>query len=276
MPAIAILGTKGGVSKSTLSMGLSIWISKLKPEKWSLLIDGDMHVRSVELKMCRVHDATLKDVLNHDKDWESAVYSCELEDEEGEPIHENLAILPAGGRFLPPMHENPVKHLEMTKNLFGNMMTGLREKFEYIIIDTPASIGFEHFTLTASSDAVIYVCEPNEDSIKSSETTSKELENLLGVKTLGVVLSRVSDEVNIEKWVEKAERIGPVLGTVPEDPKVGEAFRNNLPVVSAFPESPASLAIKEIAQKILDEKVERVDVEEKIERGLKKVTDKMD
>lgn len=257
-------------------MGLAIWISKLKPDEWCLLIDGDMHVRSVELKMCRAHDATLKDVLTQGKDWESAVYSCELENEKGELIHENLAILPAGGRFLPPMHENPVKHLEMTKNLFGNMISGLREKFEYIIIDTPASVGFEHFTLTASSDVVIYVCEPNEDSIKSSEITSKELEDLLGVNTLGVVLSRVSDDIKIDKWKKQAEKIGPLLGTIPEDPKVREAFRNNLPVATAFPESPASLAIKEIAQSVLDEKVEKIDVEEKIDQGLKKVTNKMD
>lgn len=275
MPTFAILGTKGGVSKSTLAMGLSIWMSKLKPQKWCLLIDGDMHVRSVELKMCRVHDATLKDVLKQEKSWESAVYSCELEDENGELVHENLAILPAGGRFLPPMHENPVEYLEITKNLFGNMITGLREKFEYIFIDTPASIGFEHFTLTASADAVIYVCEPSEDSIKSTITTAKELNELIDVRTLGVVLSRVSKDLEIEPWKDQVQEIGPFLGEIPEDPKVREAFRENLPVVSAYPESPASKAIKDIAQKVIDSEIKSTDIEEKIEHGLEKVTKKM-
>jgi MinD-like ATPase involved in chromosome partitioning or flagellar assembly len=271
VPVLAIVGTKGGVSKSTLSMGLATWISKLRPKDWCLLIDGDMHVRSVELKMCRVHDATLKDVLTRGKPWETAVYSCELEDDDGELLYPNLAVLPAGGRFMPPMRESPLTYLEMAKRVFGNMIEGLRKKFEYIIIDTPASVGFEHFILTASADAVIYVCEPNEDSINSTFETSEELKNLMNVEALGVVLSRVPDSIYIKPWFEKLKQIAPLLGSVPEDPKVGVAFRKNLPVVAAYPESPASVAMEKIARKVLGATVKRTEVDEKLERGFEKV-----
>jgi len=270
LPVLAILGTKGGVSKSTLSMGLAIWISKLRPGERCLLIDGDMHVRSVELKMCRVHDATLKDVLARDKPWESAVYTCELEDEAGELLYPKLAVLPAGGRFMPPLRESPLTYLEIAKRLFGNMIEGLHKEFKYIIIDTPASVGFEHFILTASADAVIYVCEPNEDSISSTLTTAEELGDLMEVKALGVVLSRVPADIDSEPWIKKAKQIAPLLGVIPEDPKVGAAFREDLPVVAAYPECPASLAMKGIAQKVLGAPVRRTEVEKKLERGLEK------
>lgn len=267
MPVLAILGTKGGVSKSTLAMGLAIWISKLKPKDRCLLIDGDMHVRSVELKMCRVHDATLKDVLTREKPWESAVYTCELEDETSELLYPKLAVLPAGGRFMPPMRESPLVYLEMAKRLFENMIEGLRKDFGYIIIDTPASVGFEHLILTASADATVYVCEPNEDSINSTLTTSGELKDLMNVLALGVVLSRVPEDIDAEPWIRKARKIAPLLGLIPEDPKVSKAFRENLPVVAAYPECPASLAMEKITRKILGARVKRTEVGKRIERG---------
>jgi flagellar biosynthesis protein FlhG len=256
-------------------MGLAIWISKLRPKDRCLLIDGDMHVRSVELKMCRAHDATLKDVLAREKPWESAVYACELEDETGELLYPTLAILPAGGRFMPPMRESPLVYLEMSKRLFGNMIEGLRKDFKYIIIDTPASVGFEHLILTASADAVIYVCEPNEDSISSTVVTSEELGDLMGVRTLGVVLSRVPDDIDVEPWARRARKIGSLLGVIPEDSKVSTAFRENLPVVAAYPECPASLAMEKIARKVLGIQVRRTEVRKKIERGFGKVLEQV-
>lgn len=271
MPVLAILGTKGGVSKSTLAMGLAIWISKLKLKDRCLLIDGDMHVRSVELKMCRVHDATLKDVLTREKPWESAVYTCELEDEAGELLYPKLAVLPAGGRFMPPMRDSPLTYLEMAKRLFGNMIEGLRKEFKYIIVDTPASVGFEHFILTASADAVIYVCEPNEDSTSSTLATSEELGDLIKIQALGVVLSRVPADINAKSWIKKVKKIAPLLGVIPEDPKVGAAFREDLPVVTAYPASPASLAMRGIAKKVLGTPVRKTGVEKKLERGLERV-----
>ena len=90
-----IVGTKGGVSKSTLAMGLSIWISRLKPKQHVLLIDGDPHIRSAELKMCPVSDVKLVDVLAGEKSWEDAVYQCELASE-GKALFPNLAVMPAG------------------------------------------------------------------------------------------------------------------------------------------------------------------------------------
>ena len=275
MPVIAVLGTKGGVSKSTLSMGLAIWMAKLKPEDRCLLIDGDMHVRSVELKMCPVYDTTLKDVLAGAKPWEEAIYACELE-EGGQPLYPKLAVLPAGGRFMPPMRGSPLVYFDTTKKAFSRMINGLRERFKYIIIDTPASISLEHLILTASADAIIYVCEPNDDSINSTLLTAQELKDFIDAQTLGTVLSRVPEDVNVERWVTKIKKIAPLLATIPEDPKVGESFRENLPVAAAYPDSPASLAMKDITRKVLGTKIKQTEVAQKIDRGFAKVMERVE
>ena len=274
MPVIAVVGTKGGVSKSTTSMALAIWMAKLRPEHRFLLVDGDMHVRTVELKMCSAHDVTLKDVLLGDKPWEKALYTCELE-KEGELIYPNLAVLPAGGRFLPPVRGNPLVYLDITKRIFGQMIDGLREKFKYIVIDTPASISLEHLILTASADAILYVCEPNDDSVNSTLASAEGLKDFMEAQTLGVVLSRVPADIDLKRWTTKVEKIARILGTVPEDPKVGESFRENLPVVAAYPDCPASLAMKEITRKILEVKIKRAEMRPKIDQGLLKVMERI-
>jgi len=270
MPVIAVLGTKGGVSKSTLTMGLAIWTAELKPRDRCLLIDGDMHVRSVELKMCPVYDATLKNVLDGDKSCEEAVYVCELE-EGGKLLYPNIAVMPAGGHFMPPMRGSPLLYLDTIKKIFGRTIDSLREQFKYIVIDTPASVSLEHLVLTAGADAVIYVCEPNDDSINSTLTTSRELKDLINVRALGVVLSRVSDDTDVKPWVKKAKEIAPMLGMIPEDPKVNKSFRENLPVVAAYPNCPASIAMKDITRKVLKTKIERTKMTRKIDQALSKV-----
>jgi MinD-like ATPase involved in chromosome partitioning or flagellar assembly len=268
MPIVSTLGTKGGVGKSTLTMGLSIWTAKMRTSKWTLLIDGDMHVRSVELKMCPTCDVTLADVFEGEP-VEEAIYVCELESK-GETLFPNLAILPAGGRFLPPMKGDPLKFVDQTKRMFDRMLSKLRRKFTYIYIDTPASLSFEHLILTAVADALLYVAEPNDDSVRATVSTARGLEKFMDIPALGAVLNRVPPHIEEEEWIGKLKRAMPFLGTVPEDEFVGDAFRKNLPVAALYPNAPASKAIETITTKILHQRIKPLKVEKKIESALEK------
>jgi septum site-determining protein MinD len=268
LPVISILGTKGGVGKSTVAMGLAIWITKLKPEQWTLLIDGDMHVQTIGLKMCPVTDVTLADVLDGGKPIEEAVYQCELE-ADGKPLFPRLAILPAGGRFLPVMRGNPLEFISEMKRKFDAIITKLRRMFTYIIVDTPASMSFEHLILTSIADRVLYVCEPNDDSIEATRVTAVELKKFMNVESLGVVLNRVPRNVDEKIWVKKASKIDRVLGVIYEDEAVGEAFRENLPVVAVAPDAPSSRAMLEITHKILEMEIKPTKVSTKIDRALR-------
>ncbi len=267
MAIISILGTKGGVGKSTVAMGLAIWMSKMLPDRWILLIDGDMHVQTIGLKMCPVTDVTLAEVLDEGKPVEEAVYQCELE-ADGKPLFPRLAILPAGGRFLPAMRGNPLEFISETKRKFDAIVSKLRRMFSYIIVDTPASMSFEHLILTSIADRVLYVCEPNDDSIEATRVTAVELKKFMNVESLGVVLNRVPPRVDERVWIKKASRIDRVLGVIHEDESVGEAFRQNLPVVAVAPDSPASRALGEIARKVLEVEIKPTKVSSKIDRAL--------
>lgn len=64
-----------------------------------------------------------------------------------------------------------------------------------------------------------------------------------------------------------------MLGVVPEDDAVGNAFRQNLPVVAADSDCPASRAMQKIALKIIEAKVKPVRLLKKLERAIQRVAE---
>jgi len=274
MAVITVVGTKGGTGKSTAAMGISIWMSRLTDE-WILLIDGDIHVRTIGLKMCPMTDVTLSEVMEGKAQVEDAIYLCQLESN-GKPLYDSLAILPAGGRFLPSMRGNPIEFIEYTKRKFDQMMKKLKKNFSRIIVDTPASMSFEHLILTAIADGIVYVVEPNEDSITSTLQTARGLKEFMEVEPIGTVINRMPHYKSYQDWVKRAGEIAPVLGTVPEDEAVDRAFTADLPVVAAYPDSSASLALRGIASKLLDMEIApSKSVARKIGTAITKSTEKI-
>lgn len=269
-PTENFVGGLGGVflHNSTIAMGIAIWAAKLRPKQWTLLIDGDMHVQTIGLKMCPVTDVTLAEVLEKNKPVEEAIYLCELE-MHGKPLFDHLAILPAGGRFLPAMRGNPLDFINQTKRKFDGILASLHKRFPLVIVDTPASMSFEHLILTAIADRIVYVCEPNDDSIEATKLTADGLKEFMDVQPIGVVINRMPAHVGEKIWVKKASKIAPVLGVVPEDDAVGEAFRENLPVVAVAPDCQASRAIEKIARQVIETKVRPTELPEKLERALR-------
>lgn len=249
MPVISVLGTKGGVGKSTVAMGIAAWLSKLQSEM-VLLVDGDVHVMTVELKLCPGTDTTLSQVLEGKKSLGDAIFSCQLTSG-GKPLFPRLAVLPAGGRFLPPGARDMVAFVETTVKRFDRMLTTIRKKFSYIIVDTPASVGFEHLILTAIADGLLFVINPDIDSVLSAIQTATGLKELLGLNSIGVVVNRAPKGGTVEEWVQQVEKIAPVIGVVEDDELVEDAFRKDLPVIALYPEAPSSLALQDIAREIL-------------------------
>jgi flagellar biosynthesis protein FlhG len=265
----SVIGTKGGAGKSTVSMGLAIWISKLRPEEKVLLVEGDTHVQTIQLKMCPGAQHTLSDVLSDECGLEDALYLCQLMSE-GNLLYPNLSVLPAGAQFLPRLSGDPIEFLKVTKQKFDVLQANLRKLFQRIIVDTPASFGFEHLLLTSIADGLVYVVEPSDDSIDATVRTARGLERLLGSRTAGVILNR-APRGEEEEWKEKARKVGRLLAVIPEDPAVAISFRQNLPVVAAFPTSPASMALRIAAESLLNLQLKPEPFGKKFRRALEKL-----
>ncbi len=250
MPVISVIGTKGGVGKSTVAMGLAAWLSKMQDDL-VLLIDGDIHVRTIELKMCPKTDITFAEVLEGKHELVDAIYRCQLKAGRSW-LFPQLSILPAGGRFLPPGGHDVEKYVIDTVDRFDAVMKNLREYFAYIVVDTPASVKFEHFILTSIADGLLFVMTPDVVSVFSSRQTAAGLKEIMGVPTIGTILNRVPRGMkDLNTWIEYARSVAPVIGVIEEDELVEDAFNHNLPVVAAYPRSDAALAFKKVAKEIM-------------------------
>jgi flagellar biosynthesis protein FlhG len=256
-----VLGVKGGVGKSTVSMGVSLWMSK---KKQVLLIDGDPRVRSVELKLCPRGKGSLSDVMSGKKRWNEAISACALPGRKKSPFPK-LSLMPAGRVFLPPA-ETKLDRIKLAGRVLDEMFDEASERFDHVVIDTPPSVSYEHLLLTAAGEKIVYVCEANDDSILATKLVARDLSRVFELPPAGVVLSKLMERSELEMWKDKVEEIAPLLGVVPFDPRVDESFRRNLPVVVAYPNCDASLSLKEIAEKLMAERGVRVSIEERLEK----------
>jgi MinD-like ATPase involved in chromosome partitioning or flagellar assembly len=275
MTSLAVAAVKGGTGKSTLAISLAIELSKLSESV--LVIDGDQHVRTTELKMIEIGrgDPRLKEVLEGKADWREAVYGCCLQ-RGGDYIFPNLYVLPAGAAFLPDLELGfDVQTFRDRVNRLEEVLHELEGKMSYIIIDTPASFTREHLVLLSASDALIPVLNPDDDTYLSTRRKFSELQALLGdFQILGCVLNRVPSDFDEQYWIERAEKeIGKVLGVVHFDDLVARAFSENLPVQVRYPESRAAKELSAIAAKIHAMKVKRrrKKIMERIDEALSKL-----
>jgi MinD-like ATPase involved in chromosome partitioning or flagellar assembly len=258
---LTVLGVKGGVGKSTVSIGVAVWMSK---KKRVLLLDGDPRVRSVELKLRPKGKGSLFDILSGKLGWREAVHPCH---KAGLP---NLSVIPSGRLFLPP-GEDWVERLRLAARSIDRMLEEAKKEFDHIVIDTPPSVGYEHLLLTAAGEKVLWVCEPNDDSILSTRTAAQDFSRICELEPAGVVLSKVLDRGDLREWVRKAKEIAPVLGVVPFDEAAERAFRRNMPVVLDAPQSRCSKSLKQIAQKLLRMEGRPVSVEWRLGLMLEKL-----
>ena len=250
------MSTKGGTGKSTIAIGLAIEISKLLDRKGRVVvIDADRHIKTAELKMIEIkpEDPRLDDVLEGRSSWKDAVYSCNLMlADTNEYLYPNLSILPAGAHFMPVDQLDPdLKRLHLKVDRFSDLVDELKERCEFVIIDTPASYGLEHLVMIAAADTIIPIVNANDDSIKSTLEMLKETRSVLDyVDVAGFVFNRVPERMQLDPWIKKASRIGDLLGIIPFDRYVDLAFSQNYPVAALYPEAPSVRALRDLTERV--------------------------
>ncbi|MEM2674356.1 MAG: AAA family ATPase [Candidatus Hadarchaeales archaeon] len=274
MTSLAVAAVKGGTGKSTVALSLAVELSKFKPV---LILDGDRHVRTTELKMIEVGrgEPRLKEVLEGEADWREAVYACCLQ-RGGEYLFPNLHVLPAGDAFLPDLELGfDVEIFRERVEKLEEILRELEKRNSYLIIDTPASFSREHLVLLSAADAIIPVLNPDDDTYLSTRKKLSELQSLMGeFQILGCVLNKVPSDFDEQYWIRRAEReIGKVLGVVHFDDLLVRAFSENLPIQVRFPDSRASQELASISSKVRALKVSRrrMRIMERIDLALSKL-----
>ncbi|WP_411834800.1 MinD/ParA family protein [Pseudoxanthomonas mexicana] len=237
---IAVTGGKGGVGKTNLSVNLAVALAEMG--KRTLLMDADLGLANVDVLLGLSPKYTLADLV---------AGRCELNDVllEGP---DGLLIVPASSGFRHMAELQPAEHVGLV-----NVFSELQHELDVMIVDTAAGITDSVLTFCqAAQDTIVVVCD-EPASITDAYALIKVLSRERGVDRVHVIANMVRDPNEGRKLYEKLARVcerflGDValhyLGAVPQDDWLRRAVQRQQPVVKAYPGSPASRAINEIAR----------------------------
>lgn len=253
MTTLAIVSMKGGVGKSTVTLGLAgaAWARGLKV----LVIDMDPQANStVGLDVDEFAFST-NDVL---ADGRSGI-AVEAIVPSGWGA--NVDVLPSERalehRNIPEVRDSSLRLRVAT--------TGVLDKYDLVLIDCPPSIGELTRNALATADAAVIVTEPGLFAIRGAQQAYEAVEVIrsatnLGLFTAGIVVNRV--RANVKEHAFRIDELDESFGTLVLEPMlaersvIGQCQGAGLPVQAWH--SPGAREIDEAFEDLLDELLDRV------------------
>lgn len=242
MRIVSVTGGKGGVGKSSIAVNLAIALSRLGGRV--MLLDGDLGLANAD-QMLGVHaPATLWDVMRGQVDLPSAI----LDTPHG------ISLLPAAsGRQ---------EMAELSETARADLIRGVKDagqRFDYVVVDTAAGIGETALSLAGAGDIILAVATPDPTSVRDAFSIMKLLSQNHKVDRMSLVANMVgSRQEGLGLFKQISSVTGRFLplslglaGHVVRDPSIQRAIMERRPLLAAYPGSPASKQIQDIATHII-------------------------
>lgn len=258
---IAVANQKGGVGKTTTTVNLAACLAK--KGKRVLLVDIDPQGNSTSglgIDKRRV-EKTVYDCLVNEEKMENAAIPTQ---------YENLDICPSNLDLSGA--EIELISVMGRENRLKQSIEGVREKYDYILIDTPPSLGLITInTLTAANSVIIpiqcefYALEGVSQLVETIKRIKKALNPTLFIE--GIVMTMYDARTNLAvEVVDEVKRFFPekVYRTIiPRNIRVSEAPGFGRPVIYYDESSKGAQAYTELAEEIIESHVKPENQEEK-------------
>lgn len=235
---IVVTSGKGGTGKTSLAGGVGTALA-LRGRK-VLCIDGDVGLRNLDITL-GMTDAALMDFTD------VIAGRCDLDRAAAHhPTVSDLHLLTAP-LTLPQDFPG--------ESGFQALLDQARDRYDYILIDSPAGLG-DGFRLAAcGADRAVVVAVSDPSSLRDAQ---RAVTRLADIETVHLVVNRVRGRLlrrmgaTIDDAMDAAGL--PLLGLVPEDPQVLLAAGSGKALVLTSQRG-AAMAFSNIARRILGEEV---------------------
>ncbi|MBS4539303.1 ParA family protein [Clostridium sp. D2Q-11] len=247
---IAIFNQKGGVGKTTTNVNLSACIAKLNRKILVIDIDPQGNTTSgfgIDKKSL---DNSIYDILIEGEDIENVILETEIE---------NLHLVPSNVELAGA--EIELTNREQREIILKNAIDKIKDKYDYIFVDCPPSLGLLTINSLVAVDSVIipiqceyYALEGVSQLMSTIKLVKKGLNENLEVE--GVVLSMFDGRTNLSiQVVDEVKKYfkGKVYTTIiPRNVRLAEAPSYGLSIIDYDPKSKGAEAYMELAEEFLD------------------------
>lgn len=246
---ISIINQKGGVGKTTTAVNLAAYLADSGHR--TLLVDEDAQgnaTSGLSMDTSRF-GATLYDVLIDGVPAEEAAYRTEVK---------KLSLLPASIDLAGA--EVEMVDMPDRETLLRRVLAPLRDRYDYILIDCPPSLGLMTVNALTAADMVLipiqaefYALEGLSQLMKTVQAVKKRLNPEL--ELLGILVTMYDGRTNLA--VQVSEEVKKYFGKkvfktmIPRAVKLSEAPSFGEPIVRYAPKSKGAAAYKSLCQEVL-------------------------
>ena len=193
---ITVTNQKGGVGKSTTAVNLSTGLARFGHSV--LLVDTDSQANATQAFFGRgEYEVDISHVLTNKSPIEEAILQSRYVD-----------VVPSG----PLMTDVPdvLKSAVAGQMRLRGALASIRDKYDYIIIDTPPSLGMLTINALAACDQVVIPVNPGIFAMNGTETLLRSIDEAnsgfnLAVSVLGFLIT-FKDNTKVSRQVESVLR----------------------------------------------------------------------
>jgi flagellar biosynthesis protein FlhG len=237
---IAVTGGKGGVGKTSVSVNLATALAT--SGRRVMLLDGDLGLANIDVFLGLSPRHTMAHVLSGERTLEEII----VESPEG------IQVVPGASGVAELANLSAAGHLNLVQ-----AFSTLSSRVDVMIVDTSAGISHSVVQFSQAAQHVLLVVCDEPASMTDAYALVKVLSRNHDVTRFHVLANMVRGPGEGEALFRKLQRVtGKFLdvtleysGEIPEDTYLRRAIREQRPVMSAFPSSPASRAFKKLALK---------------------------